>query len=787
MYKMLMSLVFVLALAAANLAAPVLQVHSEEPQPWSKTLDHQLSLPEVQNSGYVVVIFLGVGDRFEEANEIRQYYADAYRQKYGDDVTVLALPTYAGEGRGGLSRSTTDVLIRSAARHLYEGYPGHVAEALGEILEKDYTIAGIACHSGAGYVCNNERSDIISVLQQHADQVVSKLKIAFVNTDLPGLSRKDYERAGFSAESIQWDGVTWVTTAGRRFVPFGEYLGPVATLVGNMFGKSATIGSAIAAALTKDHSLKNQEKVKLLEESFGLPERFPQARERSGSGPDLTGPIADVSGPERQTAPGGVATPSTPFWSDPPPAPPFWLQPALVPPPWPVPPAPQPLAPKLAETGGVDFSTVELRYLTDYAEPSAHVFGAALRGGYAEPGQGIDLERATELSWTSFFVWLLLPDSTFWVNLNPDEPDRIIDDQLGKTDVGRILLEADLQMKKDMARLTHPDSPLGKAFWDKLSVLNDPGEGNQQETSISLSWRVWIVPGEVTVFADDSQIYVADARLDVMLEAEYLEALSGGGESGSPDEPVDNSEALAYAEGVLKEMILPELVKEVNKAPKYRELRQVFYSRVVAEWYKSNDHVDELAFGGLVDRREIHPLESQEPWAREDIFERYTQSLEEGEYSITRETKEDHGTYTLTITQTFFSGGVDLTGVPTVRMSHHELVAREPNVNDQLLDALVGPGYRSDTEEWIGELFVLDTSHLEDLPIRGREDVGMLSDPEGDDQTANAPGVGEVSPSKSGRRVGARLLVVVGSLMGVAVLLAAGLWWLRGRDIDPYY
>lgn len=45
----------------------------------------------------------------------------------------------------------------------------------------------------------------------------------------------------------------------------------------------------------------------------------------------------------------------------------------------------------------------------------------------------------------AFFVWLSLSPDKFWVNLNPEEPDRIIDAQLGTTDVGRILLQADLQ------------------------------------------------------------------------------------------------------------------------------------------------------------------------------------------------------------------------------------------------------------------------------------------------------------------------------------------------------
>ena len=34
--------------------------------------------------------------------------------------------------------------------------------------------------------------------------------------------------------------------------------------------------------------------------------------------------------------------------------------------------------------------------------------------------------------------------------------------------MGKIMLEADLQLKKDTAGLTSPQNPEGKVYWDKL-------------------------------------------------------------------------------------------------------------------------------------------------------------------------------------------------------------------------------------------------------------------------------------------------------------------------------
>jgi hypothetical protein len=71
----------------------------------------------------------------------------------------------------------------------------------------------------------------------------------------------------------------------------------------------------------------------------------------------------------------------------------------------------------------------------------------------------------------TFFTWLALPPQSFWVNLNPNQPDRIIDPQLARTDAGRVMLESDLLLKKTTVGLINPDTPLGDAFWDELARI----------------------------------------------------------------------------------------------------------------------------------------------------------------------------------------------------------------------------------------------------------------------------------------------------------------------------
>ena len=69
------------------------------------------------------------------------------------------------------------------------------------------------------------------------------------------------------------------------------------------------------------------------------------------------------------------------------------------------------------------------------------------------------LQDATQELFNYFLIGLSLPNDKFWVNLRPDAPEQIIDPELEKTDMGKIMLEADLQLKKDTASLTSPPEP----------------------------------------------------------------------------------------------------------------------------------------------------------------------------------------------------------------------------------------------------------------------------------------------------------------------------------------
>src|SRR3989338_2106368 len=270
-----------------------------------------------------------------------------------------------------------------------------------------------------------------------------------------------------------------------------------------------------------------------------------------------------------------------------------------------------------------------------------------------------ELNNATQELLNYFFIGLALPNEGFWVNLRPDTPDNIIDDDLAKTDIGRILLEADVQLKKDTAGLTSPQSPEGKEYWDKLYKRAGELFGTENITIPTLT-RPWIVPNEIIIREAPDNAYIYKATLKVMLEEDYLgksEILNSESETNS-NFKIQNSKSYEfkdprlkelneYSTQLLRELIIPKLTYQVNTSKRYAPLRQVYYSLILAQWFKQK--LRDGSFSELlpsknrpysagtvpkIDSGDLTNLVSKESNDKQDYFKQYQKSFAEGEYNL---------------------------------------------------------------------------------------------------------------------------------------------------------
>src|SRR3990167_1914232 len=101
------------------------------------------------------------------------------------------------------------------------------------------------------------------------------------------------------------------------------------------------------------------------------------------------------------------------------------------------------LAGYLGQAGSVTsldrFRPASLRYFS--YEPKTNNFQILLDKADEKGLSNIQVKDKADELMKYFRIGLSLPNDKFWVNLRPDAPEQIIDPELEKTDIGRVMLE----------------------------------------------------------------------------------------------------------------------------------------------------------------------------------------------------------------------------------------------------------------------------------------------------------------------------------------------------------
>jgi hypothetical protein len=289
-----------------------------------------------------------------------------------------------------------------------------------------------------------------------------------------------------------------------------------------------------------------------------------------------------------------------------------------------------------------------------------------------------------------FLATLTTPENDLWVNLSPYEDNRIIQDDFGRTAMGRDLLAQDYVLKQITASLMHPDADLGKKFWDEVYKRTFEKYGTT-DIPVDTFNKVWIVPERAVIYEssnDSMSAYVDETRLKVMLESDYLAAQEGTwhqalgtgrmpetiGPTSSAQWPVPSAkvDTQDLAKQVVRDVIVPVLEREVNEGRNFAELRQVYHSLLLAVWLKKKlqsavplEPVAEkpgIMKGNLlslifVNQHKTGGLETADPKAEvRSIYDRYFEAFKKGAYNIIR---EDYDIYSQElIPRKYFSGGM---------------------------------------------------------------------------------------------------------------------------------
>lgn len=245
-----------------------------------------------------------------------------------------------------------------------------------------------------------------------------------------------------------------------------------------------------------------------------------------------------------------------------------------------------------------------------------------------------------------FLTSLTIPDDDQWVNLSPYEQNRIITAGFGKTAMGRDLLAQDYLLKQLTSSLMYPESSLGKEFWDKVYAKAYEALGH---TNIPVNTfnKVWIVPDKAVIYESGNTAYVIQSHLKVMLEEDYLArnkhiAIAKTSESSG-----------TVASQLIREIILPEIEREVNEGKNFAQLRQIVSGMILATWFKRT--FKESLLGKVYADKDKTKGIDQDPKQNEAIYQHYLAAFKKGVYNYI---KEDQDGYTgQSIPRKYFAGG----------------------------------------------------------------------------------------------------------------------------------
>lgn len=275
--------------------------------------------------------------------------------------------------------------------------------------------------------------------------------------------------------------------------------------------------------------------------------------------------------------------------------------------------------------------------------------------------EGEALKAESNLLIKYFLAALTVPDDEQWVNLSPYEKDRVIPSAFGITEMGRDLLAQDYLLKQLTASLIYPEHDLGKTFWERV---RKKAYEKYRDVDIPLNTfnKVWIMPDHAKVYESGSVAFITESHLKVMLEEDYVAAAK---QTVSAPSPGLGGDAALEKSAVFREVILPEIEKEVNEGKNFAKLRQIYHSMIMAAWFKrklkdgvlGRIYVGANKVAGVqYTSSVIAGKEKQSLNDKELIYQQYLTAFKKGVYDYIKEETDD--TTQETTPRKYFAGGI---------------------------------------------------------------------------------------------------------------------------------
>jgi len=160
------------------------------------------------------------------------------------------------------------------------------------------------------------------------------------------------------------------------------------------------------------------------------------------------------------------------------------------------------------------------------------------------------------------------------------------------------------------------------------------------------------------IYENNDRAFIVETHMKVMLEEDYLAMNKGVGSrvEGLEEELNPKPQTLNPdpSTEIMREIIVPEIEKEVNYGKNFAMLRQIYHSFILAAWYKKNLHQSILS-QKYADQKKVVGLETNDKNVKDKIYQQYLNAFEKGVYNFIKEDYDE--TSQELIPRKYFSGG----------------------------------------------------------------------------------------------------------------------------------
>lgn len=274
---------------------------------------------------------------------------------------------------------------------------------------------------------------------------------------------------------------------------------------------------------------------------------------------------------------------------------------------------------------------------------------------FIDPGSRTDMKQEDAAKLVQYFLAALtIPEEDVWVNLSPYENDRIVNDDLAVTDLGRDLLAQDYILKQLSASLSNPETTLGKDYWESTyqTIMQENGASSMPVNTFN---KVWILPQTAEVYEENGLALITEAKLTAMLEEDYLALENGVAEIQNNDYITEDEieKRSSASSQMMKKLLLPKVIEDVNQGKNFANLRQIYNAQILAAWFKNK--FEDSFYANYINGKKTGGIDTVEKQEKEKIFNLYVDAFKKGVYDYVK--KEYDAQTKQNVKKRYFSGG----------------------------------------------------------------------------------------------------------------------------------